>query len=293
MENDPLSISKKELTIHIKVLGNFIKKVGKKYEICESSINEIILMMHDILATFNILINISGFSLKSNQRSFYENNIGWSMNCAYTNLFNIINNIKNNPNNHRNLEKFLMEDTEFFHNGYNKIRYWSKYNIIPSEEEYFVTVKAKFPINFFCNTLANYSNKIDDNHYNKLHKFMENFIRCKNFRIDYKVFFETYLTKYDEYYINYVIIYFLERYSDKKEEVNILLKNIDKIENKLKLLKIMNDCDFPNTIYKDLQEKQNEIVVQAKELFSMTQSFRQISDFDITEAEKFYEKYTI
>lgn len=293
MEEEPINISKKELTIYAKVLSNFTKKIGKKYGICENSINEISSLMHNILATFNILINITGYTHKSKHKSFYEQNIGWSMNCAYSNLFRIIDELKNNENNNKNLGKYLLEDTEIFHNGYTKIRYWSKHNICPTEDEYFETVKAKFPITFFANTLANYSNNINEVEFDKIYKFMEKFIRCKNFRMDYKVFFEYYLSNYDEYYINYVLIYFFDRYPNKKEEVENLLKNIDKIENKLKLLRIMNELDIPNIIYDELKEKQEEIVKDAKELFSMTQRFRIIPDFNLVDANSFYEKYIV
>jgi hypothetical protein len=297
MEQEPINFAKKELTLYIKVLGNFTKKIGKKYSVNDNNLNEINHIMHDVLASFHILINVTGTVFNQNKKlhklPFYENNIGWSMNCAYSKLISVIKELKNNADNHCNLEKYLFSDMENFHNTYTKIRYWGKHDVYPPKDDYFKIIRNKFPGDFFCNIIANYSNKINDDEFKKIYDFIEKYTECRNFRIDFKAFFEKYLFDYDEYYPNYVIIYFLDKHNNKKDEVNILMKNIEKIENKLKLLKLLEDNNIHNTIYTELKEKQNEIVVKSKDLFSMTHKFRYIQDFNYNDAEFFWEKYKI
>ena len=275
MEFYPSELAKNETQIYTKIVSNFVKKISEKYNINDyNNNNKIMFFMKELLSSLYIIADLTAISYNDTKReiekSFYEKNIGWSMNNAYHNIFNLITKIEQDTDNNLNIHSYLLNDMNNFTHTYSKIKYWNKEMIIPSEEEYKNTIINKFPKIFFAKLLQNFSDKIDDDDYNKILNFIIKFIICRNFRDDYKYFFENYLRNYDEYTTNFLFIY-LDEFMSTTEITIIkeLFKNVKTKDNKIKILEILNNNSVPNKIYDKLKILQNEIVRDAKILFNM------------------------
>lgn len=282
----PLENSKKEIQIFAKIINNFIIKASIKYNIKNVNVNFITLQMKELLSALYIISDltyINNYDAKKEiEKSFYEKNIGWSLNNAYNNIFKLIN------NSDCDLKCYLINDMENITHAYSKIKFWNSTREIPEKEEYANTIKNKFPKTFFAKTLQNHSDKIDLMEYEKIAFFLEKFIICRNYRDDYKYFFESYLKNYNEYTSNFIFVFLEELKFDKIDEIKNLFTNIKKNDNKIKILEILHDNNIPNKIYDELKILQDEIMVEAKKIFNVKYNFRAIEEFNVENAKKYY-----
>lgn len=268
----PLNTAKKEIQIFTKIINNFVKKSSQKYNIKPENIDLISISMNNLLASLYI---ISDLTTSYDAKNLYSKNLGWSLNNAYHNIFDIMKKSDDN---------FLLEDMHTITYAYSKIKFWNYNMMIPEEEEYKNTIKDKFPKIYFAKMLQNNSDRIDDEEYNKILNFIIKFIICRNYRDDYKYFFESYLKNYDAYTMNFVFLYLAKINYDKLDEIKNLFINVKDSKNKIKILEILNKDNIPDEIYKDLKILQNEIVVESKTLFNAKYMYRIIDDFNLENA---------
>ena len=296
--DDPLfllNLSKNDMIPVKKLIMNLIKKMHKKYFITDENFEKIEKILHDLLSSLYISSEISyeNISHQYTNLSIYKKHTGWAMNNMYTHIFSLIEHVSTDSTNHSKLESYLINDLKTYTNTCNNINLWNITKSIPSLELYSKFLIYIFPFVFVSKLIQNYSDHIDDIAYMKINEFIKKLIYCRNFRNDYKAYFESYLTKYDKYMTSFIIVYIKDENMTSDSDLLIIKNLLDEIHiknNKIKVLEILDRYEIHEKINNRLKILQNEIVELAKCNFDFKYSFRQIKKFCIDDAVKYINK---
>jgi len=286
-----IDLAKNDMISIKKLFMNLIKKLHKKYFINDENLEKIQLILHELVSSLYISSEISyehksGINSEVDSVSIYKKYTGWATNNMYTNMFNLIENIIACDNKIK-LETYLISDMKKYTRACCDINFWNITKKIPTIEEYSQTIIDIFPHTFVSKLIQNYSDFIEENDHEKINEFVKKMIFCRNFRTDYKAYFESYLFKYDKYMISFIIIYVCEQKLMNNIDITELLQlceNIHNKENKIKILKLLHENNIHTTINKKMLEFQEEVLTIAKTNFDFKYSFRTIPDFNLEDA---------
>jgi hypothetical protein len=290
---DPIKYAEKINKSKIKVISNFLKKITKRYNINDvtmDKVNEIIRKLFCLEFLSEKKPNFYNNKMKIYKRTnnllcvpniCEEFGINWCVNASYLNILDIADLIP------EKMIKFFIGNLKNFHHANSVLCFWEKYIFFPPKEEYIEIFQKRNNFSFFIELIRNLCDNINDAEYDKIMIFLN--IISKYFQIinDYSIFCSYFCESYNSYFPNYVLLCAKNK-SNMCDDFEHIIKNINLIENKIKLLKLLDEQNIFNEIYDEIREMEKNDII--KEFLSTKEiQFVKIEKFNINLAISFYE----